>query len=90
MLPLGVAQASQPSCVGGAWYVDLVVPAPRRLPLGLGTRSQNRDVLGHGLLVVLAHGRADEGGLALEALPREKAHQSFRGKGRPGSLRKTQ
>ena len=27
MLPLGVAQASQPSCVGGAWYVDLVVPA---------------------------------------------------------------
>ena len=54
----------------------------RRLRAGLGAGSQNRDVLGHGLLVVLAHGRADEGGLALEALLREKARQSF-GEGAP-------
>ena len=49
----------------------------RRLRAGFGAGSQNRDVLGHGLLVVLAHGRADEGGLALEPLLREKARQSF-------------
>jgi len=34
-------------------------------------------VLGHGLLVVLAHGRSYQSGLALEALLREKAHVIF-------------
>merc|ERR1712091_631074 len=49
----------------------------RRLRAGLGARSQNRDVLGHGLLVVLAHGRSYQSGLALEALLRRKARRWF-------------
>ena len=34
-------------------------------------------MLGHGLLVVLAHGRSDQSGLALEALLRRKARRWF-------------
>ena len=87
MLPLGVAQASQPSCVGGAWYVDLVVPARGGSAPALGPA---RNTATCWAMAFLSSWRMDARMRADLRLSRSCARRHIKvlGKKRPGSLRK--